>query len=593
VVADRSASISGKGGSSAALFVVSAGKMSTTRRLLACVVAAILVAAWLVPLHIPPWVTAQSDILAALAAGLLAFVGLAGGAEARDARHVGVPSTALALAVLALIPLVQFASGLILFSGDGLIATLYLACAAWSVMWSARVNRLEPGFWPETLAFTLLGGAVLSGGVALVQRLEIDVGPLRLYVVDVRPGHPPGANLAQPNQLSTLLGLGLVGLGLLFERRRVGVLVSCIAACFLTLAMGLTQSRTPLLLFVALLLGLLVLRGRTRVRTSPVAVGAFGLGWLASFAAWSQIAAALEIPAMRATLIARAQVGPRTVIWQQLWDAVWLRPWTGYGWNQVSVAQMAVAAETPNSRLVEHSHNLLLDLLLWNGVPITMAIVALALWWLWRAVRYVHSSSGVFGLLTMFVLLAHAMVEFPLEYAYFLVPFAMAIGIVEIDMDRPAFVTIPRRGLGVAAIVYFSVLGWAAVDYMNVESEFREMRFTVARLGQPMTTEPPQWLRTGFTQLAAQHRFWLSTPRRGMARAEVELSDKVSQRFGFAPLIYRRALIQGLHGDPEGARLSLRRLTNLHGAIFLAAATEEIRRMSETDYPELRALLPP
>jgi hypothetical protein len=504
-----------------------------------------------------------------------------------------MPTAALALAVLALIPVAQIASGLILFSGDGLVATLYLACAAWSIMWSARANRLEPGFWPETLAFTLLAGALLSAGVALVQRLEIDVGALRLYIVDVRPGHPPGANLAQPNQLSTLFGLGLVGLGLLFERRRVGVLVACIAACFLTLAMGLTQSRTPLLLLAALILGLLVVRRRTRLRTSPVAVTVFGLGWLASFAAWSPIAAALHILPMRATLISRAQVGPRSVIWQQLWDAVWLRPWTGYGWNQVSVAQMAVAADTPNSRLVEHSHNLLLDLLLWNGVPITLVVVVLALWWLWRAVRTVRSPSGAFGLLAMFVLLAHAMVEFPLEYAYFLVPFAMAIGIVEMDTDRPPIVTIPRRPLGIAVTVYFGVMGWAAVDYMNVESEFREMRFTVARLGRPMVTEPPQWLGTEFTQLAAQHRFWLSTPRRGMARAELELSDKVSQRFGFAPLIYRRALIQGLHGDPEGARLSLRRLMNLHGPIFLTAATEEIRRMSETDYPELRPLLLP
>jgi O-antigen ligase len=591
-VDDRSTSISGKGGFPAALFFTSANEIST-RRLLACVVAALLAAAWLVPLHIPPWVTAQSEILAALAAGLLAFVGMARGAETPDASHVGVPSPALALAVLALVPLAQVASGLILFSGDGLVATLYLACAAWSVMWSARANKLEPGFWPEALAFALIGGALLSAGVALVQRLEIDVGSLRLYVVDVRPGHPPGANLAQPNQLSTLLGLGLVGLGLLFERRRVGVLVSCIAACFLTLSMGLTQSRTPLLLFVALFLGLLVLRRRTRARTSPGAVAVFGLGWLASFAVWPQIAAALEIAPMRAALMSRTQVGPRTVIWQQLWDAVWLRPWTGYGWNQVSVAQMAVAAETPNSRLVEHSHNQLLDLLLWNGVPITMAIVALAMWWLWRAVRNVRSSSGVFGMLAVFVLLAHAMVEFPLEYAYFLVPFAMAIGIVETDMDRPTLVAIPRQALRVAVIVYFGVLGWAAADYMNVESEFREMRFTVARLGRPMATEPPQWLGTGFTQLAAQHRFWLSAPRRGMARAELELSDKVSQRFGYAPLIYRRALIQGLHGDPEGARLSLRRLANLHGPIFLAAATEEIRRMSETDYPELRPLLLP
>ena len=68
-------------------------------------------------------------------------------------------------------------------------------------------------------------------------------------------------------------------------------------------------------------------------------------------------------------------------MWQQVWEAIWLQPWTGYGWNQVSNAQAAVVGHYPDSRLIEHSHSLPLDLLVWNGVPLGGLIVAVAVVW--------------------------------------------------------------------------------------------------------------------------------------------------------------------------------------------------------------------
>ena len=127
--------------------------------------------------------------------------------------------------------------------------------------------------------------------------------------------------------------------------------------------------------------------------------------------------------------------------------------------------------------------------------------------------------------------------------------------------------------------------------YWRVEDAYREMRFTVARVGRPMVTEPPPLLDTQFTQLAAFHRFALSTPHPGMSAQEVDWMRKVAHRYPYSPSLYRYALAQAWSGEVEGARLTLRQMRQLHGEIPHDAAQHELREMVESDHPELRGLL--
>jgi O-antigen ligase len=547
-------------------------------------------AAWLVPLHVPPWVTSQSEMLAALSVGLLALACLV---QRRTAPRVAPPAPAVFLAAIALVPLVQVALGQIVFAGDGWVAGLYLACAASAVVWSTVMAKVDLERWSRTLATATFAGALLSAIVLLLQRFDVVPGAVRMYVTEVRPGYPPGANLSQPNQLATLLGLGLAGLMLLFEQGRVRAVPAFAAAGVLTLAMAATQSRTPVLLFAAALVTLALLRRRLSLRTGPAAAAGLAAVWAAGVVAWPRFVAALDLLPLSASLASRVRPGARTVIWQQIAEAIWLRPWTGYGWNQVSNAQLAVIASYPDSRQIEHSHSLPLDLLIWNGVPLGLLIIGLTLAWLWRMQLRVRSAGGAFGLLTILLLLTHALVEFPLEYLYFLVPFAMAIGIVCADTGSGMRLSLPRWAAALLATAHIGLLAWASIDYMDVESEYREMRYAVARLGQPMPSKPPPLLQTQFTQLAAQHRLWLSTPRAGMSAQELQLFAEVSDRFGYAPLIYRHALAQALNGDIPGARAALLRLRYVHQPQYIQAAMGEIRRLAETEHPELRALLQP
>ena len=548
----------------------------------------LLVLAWLVPNHYPPWVASHSEIVAGASAGMFALAVL----QQRLARTGTVAWPAVLLGLLCAVPLLQLAAGQIRYFGDAWVSTLYLAITAVAVASGTRIAAPDVDDWSRTFATAVLTGAMLSMLLALWQRFDVELGALSLFVVEMRPGYAPGANLAQPNQLATLLGLGLAALMLLFERRHIGAATALAAAALIAATMALTQSRTPLLLFLCATPLLLTLRRRLALRTRPTTMAGLFAFWAGAYLAWTPLADLLHLLPMKATLASRAQAGPRTVLWQQMIEAIGQQPWAGYGWNQVSLAQMSVLEKYPNSHLLEYSHNMLLDLAAWNGVPVTLLIMGLGLWWLWRAHARVRSPAGAFGLMIVVLLLTHAMVEFPLAYLYYLVPFALAIGLVEVDADMAPGVAMPRLVAPVAVASLWVAMVAAAMDYVRLEGVWREMRFTVARIGRPMVDKPPPLLDTMFTQFAAQHRAWLTTPKPGMNSDEVNELVAITERYGYAPLLYRSALALALNGDIEGGRRMLRRLANVHLPVYHATALGEIRSLADSEYPVLRALLP-
>ncbi|MBC7480957.1 MAG: O-antigen ligase C-terminal domain-containing protein [Rhizobacter sp.] len=543
----------------------------------------LLLASWMVSNHYAPWGSAHSEVLACAAAVALAVAGLG-----RAAPPIRVDRPVLFLLAIALVPLAQVAIGQIFFAGDGWIAALYLGCAAWTTLWSAHAARVDQDRFVRSLATALAAGALFSSLLAITQVCLVSTGPLGLFIAAVPPGHAPFANFGQPNHLNDLLALGLAALMLMYERRWVSGAFAATGAALFTGTMVITQSRAGLVLFAAAILWHALFARRAGLRTPRAAIVAFAAAWCALFAVWSRVLDVVELSAAPA-LTSRLQAGPRTVIWAQLWEAIWVRPWTGFGWNQVSVAQMAVAGDYPRSRLSEHSHNLLLDLMLWNGVPLALLIAAVATWWLVRSALKVRSANGAFAVLVLGLLLTHSMIEFPLEYLYFLVPFGMALGILMVEAgSKPVWVV--SRPAGFAALLAFvGVAGSAAGDYWRVEEAYRAMRFTVARIGTvPANARTPP-LDTQFTQLSAFYEFSMSAPRAGLDAAELAWMGRVAHRYGYAPTLHRYAVAQALNGDLSGARLTLLQLRQLHGDRPYAEAKEEMRQMAD-QHPELRKL---
>ena len=91
-----------------------------------------------------------------------------------------------------------------------------------------------------------------------------------------------------------------------------------------------------------------------------------------------------EVVTHTASLAQRAGSGhERLGMWMQIIHAIGERPWFGYGWNQTSVAVVeSIHFNTVKFGLI--AHNIVLDLLVWNGLPLGFLIIAyFAIWLFW------------------------------------------------------------------------------------------------------------------------------------------------------------------------------------------------------------------
>lgn len=513
-------------------------------------------ASWLLANHYLPWLSAWQDG-AALFLGLLAALLLPARSQ--------LPVPLLAFVVIsACMIVVQALTGHIMFAGDAWVAMLYLLAAllALGTGWHLAEPIDRAADLLGGLAFTILVAAILSVGAALVQWTgSIDFG---FWVPELRTGGRPFGFLAQPNHLSTICALGIVMAGLLNQRGTVGRLAFAMCCAWLVFGMALTGSRTGLVQALLASIALATIGRRSQVALHPATP------WV-----WAAIYGLLVItlPLLSELLLLTgrpqgelAQGGTRPLHWAAMFEAIGRAPWVGYGWQQVSVAQVRTADSRPFvGEHIEHSHNIILDLVVWNGLPIGLLLAMLLLGWFVSRLRECRDGTACWLLIGVGCIAAHGMLEFPLEYAYFLIPLCFMAGAIERRIR-------PRRGIefpialqrGLAGLGLAS-MAWIAVEYLQAEAAHRTMRMEYARIGSPGLRTPPPDLIV-LTQLHAFLRFAHTEARSGMASDELDWMRKVSERFAYPPVMFRYALAAGLNGRGDVATVTLARLCRMHPA---------------------------
>lgn len=515
--------------------------------------------AWLLPNHYAPWLSAWQEglTLVLLCAALLA------------ARRGGrLPVVWLAfVAVAAVTVLLQWTLGLVRFSGDALMVVLYLGAVAAAAAIGASL-RPAGGVGADddplnTLAAAAAFCAVVSVGLALMQ--WTGVPQLGLWLVELRPTSRPHANVAQPNHLCTLLVLGQAALLQLHQSRRVSTPVFWLGSGWLLAGMAMSGSRTGWLQIAALAVMWIVMRRRAGLRLTGAQVVALGALYLGALALWPWANEVLLYEGARGVGDQLA-AGSRPTVWLKLVEAIAREPLTGYGWQQTVHAQLAVALEGPPMREHwEHAHSLALDLLIWNGVPIGLLLLGLIGYWFVSRTLACRDAGAAALLMGLAGLLVHAMLEFPHEYAYFLLPAAVAVGAVESAHPTPTGPVVRAWMLKAMGGAIGATLVVVAVDYLQAEQGFRNLRLESAGIGSPGLVTPPPDLRV-LDQLEAFQRFVHTEARPGMSADELRRLYDVAERFAYPPAMLRHALAAGLNGDPERARATLQRLCHVHPA---------------------------
>ena len=514
----------------------------------------LLCASWLVPLHIPPWISWHNEVLAF--ASLLCFAAalLKRRKNQREA-FIAVPYSALVPASLGGILVFQFSTGLISYSGDALVVLFYLSLCVCMVLVGfdfvrsgsseAEKNKSWPIF--DWFAVVLLLGASISAVIALVQAL--DVWGETTLISRMQTLRRPGANLGQPNQLATLLLMGMVSLAYLYELARVRATVATLLGAVLILGVAATESRTGLLGFCVLTCWWFMRRMIVGFRVPTGAVLTGGVCLFSLFWFWPFFLTFLQVDGGSfggEVIQVNTSAGTRLIVWPQLMEAVWQRPWLGWGLRGVSEAHNAVLHHYDTSEPFTYAHNIALDLAIGIGLPLTGLFLFGLLAWAWRRMCATKAPLPWYCIALIIPLAVHSMLEFPFSYAYFLVPVMFAIGVLDGLLAPQRYV---RIGWVPAATSFFLVavaIGWSVIEYIALEEDFRVARFEALHIGKtPDDYERPKiYLLTQLDALVVGTRM-VPTPE--MTPQHIEFLRKLTMLYPSTASQNRYALALSLN----------------------------------------------
>jgi hypothetical protein len=508
-----------------------------------------LSAPWLIPVHTEPWPTLYSEVAAGLVAVPLAVwvLGARRGRLELDALVIG-------FALAALVPLLQAACGLFLFSAEAPVVSLYLVGLALAVAVARRSEDDAPGRLPDALFAGLVIASLVSTGLALAQWLQLDWGPL---LAASPGGGRPVANVGQSNELSTLLVWGLVGLWWAHLHRRIGDVVSVLAAAILLVGVASTQSRTGWLAVGLLLITAVVSPAPLDSAKHRAAFMALGFWFLLLVLGWPAATELVE-GGEALSLDSRLSAAARPEIWAMMIDGIRHRPWFGYGWNQGRLVQLGELPNYADLKIgVQHAHNLVLDLMVWNGVPLGLGFAALLGAWFWWQLRRATTAAQALLLLGLGTFMLHCMLELPHCKAFFLLPAALMMGTLNARSALPVMLRVPRAAaaLGVVVLAGAMVLMW--VEYRRIEIDLQAYRMRAARIGHLQVPPAPDVhvlsaLQSALVNLRIE-------PRAGMDVEELERLRLTAIRYPIESALFRYAKAAALNGQPRAAQESLSR----------------------------------
>ncbi|MEJ8858373.1 Wzy polymerase domain-containing protein [Variovorax robiniae] len=450
----------------------------------------LLAIAWLLPNHAFPWSAFHSEIWSCLViCGLALVVSWTGAANYR------VSVVECVVLLCALIPLIQYLKGELAFFGQSWIGAGYLLLFLTAVVTGRRMQEELPGSALSFVSVAFGIAAIVSVGLQLYQWLRFTEsdGILDIWVL-AQDGSRPYANLGQPNQLATLLLLGCLSFGWAQSRKLIGATTFIFLLLFTGMGIVLTQSRTALL--TILICGVALLLKRKIFSRSLFVHGLWLLPlFLVSFFCIRTISTQLYLD-VPVDLLTRNTRELRIEIWSMMSHALKDHFYFGFGWNNAIEAHVSVAEAYPSlsHMIAAQSHNLFLDLIVWTGLPLGMALgFAIVLWIIYVLIRVETVFDFICASMLMVVFI-HSMFEFPLYYAYFLLPLGLIVGSQIAGFNFRSLLKVRKEMVLAWTAVVLMMVSVTVIDYFRIESALQAIRFEKARIRMTVPATVPSVL---------------------------------------------------------------------------------------------------
>ena len=379
----------------------------------------------------------------------------------------------LALMALASPLWTRLPASLALGSAVVAMAAALVCSVAWRV---AAGGRADEAF--GVFCLSLAAAGVLSTAIALVQVFAPDWTDGTWLAKSGLPGRAVG-NLRQPNHLSTLLLLACAAVVWLASASRAGPWrsKSCLAILVaLVWGVVLTGSRTGIVgVFMLSVWGLIDRRLSRPLRIALVAAPLIYFAWWGVMELWARESA---------HSFGRMENGggdissSRFGIWANTLALIRMHPWAGVGFGEFNFAWTLTPFPGRPVAFFDHTHNLPLQFVVEFGIPLSLLVMGLLGWALWGLVERArkggagHPATERAALFMVLLAGVHSMLEYPLWYAYFLLPvmFAWGLALAPAPVPQEGPASAPHRFGLMGACGVALALGalYAVWDYQRV-----------------------------------------------------------------------------------------------------------------------------
>lgn len=321
----------------------------------------------------------------------------------------------------------------------GLGATAIIGAGLAVLLVAQGLPREQRASAAEALCWGLLLAGLASIGVSLVQVFLPSLADGDVIARSGVPGRAVG-NLRQPNHLASLMMWASVAAVFICERRGWRTaLPPLLFACVFTVV--LSASRTGFIGIGMLAAWGLVDRRLSRTARLSLLATPLMLGvswWLISL--WSAESGHAFGAASR--LSEGAGSPSRLAILRDAWALTLANPWLGVGWGEFNFAWSLTPFPTRPIAFFDHTHNLPSQLAVELGLPWAGAVLVLLAWALWKAWRGAWRAEADAplrraALMLVLTIALHSLLEYPLWYAYFLLPTCFALGLT-LPAQEPA-----------------------------------------------------------------------------------------------------------------------------------------------------------
>jgi O-antigen ligase len=510
-------------------------------------------------------------------------------------QNATLPMIALAPLGLIVVLGIQVALGRVPYAGQALMAGLYLSWAALLILLGQLLRReVSLAQVSMFLAWFLLVGGLLHALVGLAQHYGLHPPPLDVLVA--RKGEPVvTGNLSQANHYAASLSFALASAAYLYARRalRGASAAPCIA--LLLGALALAASRSSWLYLAAFLaVALLLLRLRRDDESRRLVRAAIWLPVIYIAAQWLvtlPILVPAEGPAMQSSVDRLFEpatgVKTRLQLWREAWRLFLAAPLFGAGFGQFAwqhFLEQAAGGELTTSRVYNHAHNIVVQLLAEFGAVGALAVMAPALIWIadLRGVRLTLEWWWLLALLSIIGI--HSMLEYPLWYAYFLGMAALLLGLGAQRGIAVRHLGAPRAAT--ALLVATGCFNLAAV--ISPYRDFERLLFNAVpqspqvggdeAFGAAMMRAHREPLLTPYVELAFALGTTVDADRLG---TQLELNTRAMHVAPLDAVVYRQAFLLALAGEREAARTQLERALIVYpreAAAFISELAELARR---------------